>query len=148
VDGSILAACKPERDEEGSGEERTPSAKSNTVQLIEMSLRRAGSRESLQQEFPGEKENRQTGDSAEHRKEQLSVSSWRTSCVLGAPAPGEQPFHVPGSGARKEKVRDVDASDEQHQSHRASISSSGCRTLPTTVSPKGTRWTLQALSGG
>ena len=28
------------------------------------------------------------------------------------------------------------------------INSSGCRTLANTVSPKGTRWTVQALSGG
>jgi hypothetical protein len=68
----------------------------------------------------GEKENRQTSDSAEQRKEQAlgeQLADEPRSCRAQRLANGH--FASSRGGAREEKIRDVYASDEQNQCHRA-----------------------------
>ena len=107
--------------EEGSGEDRDAEREEQygpvNRNVIEPGQGRGNH---LQQEFPGEKENRQTSDSAEQRKEQAlgeQLADEPHSCPAQRLANGH--FASSRGGAREQKIRDVDASDEQNQSHRA-----------------------------
>ncbi len=99
----------------------TARANTSTPQLIDMSFR-CGRLSGIkpQQEFPGEEENRKTGDPAKQEEQQtLGEKLADEARSLRSQSLANRDLTTSHTGPGKQKIGDVDATDQQDQSHRA-----------------------------
>src|ERR1700733_3605632 len=74
----------------------------------------------LQQKFPGEEENRKTGDAAKHEEQQAlgeELTNEARSC--GPQSLANRHLASSRAGASEQQIGDVDAADQQDKAHRA-----------------------------
>src|SRR3984893_18560598 len=121
--GQIEAAGEPRggKPEDGSGGDRDDDGKRQYAPadgyVIEA---RQAFGNKLQQEFPGAKENSKSADAAKYEEQQAlgeELTNQARSC--GSQCLANRHLASSRAGASKQQVGDVDAADQQHQSHGA-----------------------------